>query len=262
VAEYTTVVGDFPGAQDGFIQALGVWFDLGALLGVTTAPTNWIGLQFVVPLTFDPTLGVPLGAPGFSGMTLSLWTVAGGFGFTAGTLTPYFVPESDPAPYSNALLPGGRNEIAGGTPLVMAGGEGAGIEQQITLDTTVLTPWVGHSDWRGVVSVSLEWTGDPLGRAWAASEVGPLGSPGQVPRLTTTEYGFNTGFHGNYRGRRGRAVHDFKSGLPYLTDEAVADGFLEGVMVHPDSYDPKDPDPTYVPPSGEGTADDEVSNLE
>lgn len=64
--------------------------------------------------------------------------------------------------------------------------------------------------------------------------------------------------------RRGRVVHDYITGQPYLSDEAVEDGYREGVMVHPDNYDPPDPldTDTYTPPPGEGVIDDTVTDVE
>ena len=63
---------------------------------------------------------------------------------------------------------------------------------------------------------------------------------------------------------RGRVVHDYVSGQPYMSDEAVADGFRGGIMVHPDSFDPSDPteDAPFTPPPGEGVVDDDVNDLE
>ncbi len=64
--------------------------------------------------------------------------------------------------------------------------------------------------------------------------------------------------------RRARVVHDYITGQPYLSDEAVEDGFREGIMVHPDNYDPPDPLDTeiYTPPPGEGVIDDLVIDTE
>ena len=62
--------------------------------------------------------------------------------------------------------------------------------------------------------------------------------------------------------RRTRAVHDYTMGYPALSDEFVQDGYLEGIMVHRDSWDPEDPDPTYNPSPMEGVVDDEIVDLE
>ena len=64
--------------------------------------------------------------------------------------------------------------------------------------------------------------------------------------------------------RRGRVVHDFITGQPYMSDTAVRDGFRDNVMVHPDNFDPSDPleESPFTPPPGEGVVDDEVDDLE
>ena len=66
--------------------------------------------------------------------------------------------------------------------------------------------------------------------------------------------------------RKARAVHSYKSGFPYLSDEAVPDGFTDGIMMHPDDYDPIDPVAQgrgdYVPSASESVVDDEVTDLE
>lgn len=75
---------------------------------------------------------------------------------------------------------------------------------------------------------------------------------------------WHTGFMGAPLDVRGRAVHDYKTGQPYMSNEAVADGFLDGIMVHPDNFDPEDPldtDP-FTPPPGEGVVDDELTDIE
>jgi hypothetical protein len=64
--------------------------------------------------------------------------------------------------------------------------------------------------------------------------------------------------------RRARVVKDYITGQTYLSDEAVPDGYRDGIMVHPDNYDPPDPLDTdsYTPPPGEGVVDDDVIDVE
>ncbi len=64
--------------------------------------------------------------------------------------------------------------------------------------------------------------------------------------------------------KRGRVVHDYITGQTYLSTEAVPDGFRDGIMVHPDNYDPPDPLDTnsYTPPPTEGIVDDEIIDVE
>jgi hypothetical protein len=63
---------------------------------------------------------------------------------------------------------------------------------------------------------------------------------------------------------RGRAVHDFITGQPFMSNEAVEDGYRDGILVHPDNYDPADPldDDPFTPPPGEGVVDDNIVDLE
>jgi len=88
------------------------------------------------------------------------------------------------------------------------------------------------------------------------------------PTLVMTETPFHTGMmvgEGDLK-RRARAVHSYKSGFPYLSDEAIPDGHTDGIMVHPDDYDPIDPVAEgrgdYIPSPSEGVVDDEVTDLE
>ena len=49
-----------------------------------------------------------------------------------------------------------------------------------------------------------------------------------------------------------------------MSQEATEDGYLDGIMVHPDNFDPADPldtDP-FTPPPGEGVVDDNLIDLE
>lgn len=64
--------------------------------------------------------------------------------------------------------------------------------------------------------------------------------------------------------RRGRVVHDYITGQPYMSNIAVQDGYRDNVMVHPDNFDPSDPleDSPFTPPPGEGITDDEIVDLE
>lgn len=75
---------------------------------------------------------------------------------------------------------------------------------------------------------------------------------------------WHTGQMGVKLDQRGRAVHDYITGQPYMSNRAVPDGFRDGIMVHPDNWDPDDPldtDP-FTPPPGEGVVDDEITDIE
>lgn len=112
-----------------------------------------------------------------------------------------------------------------------------------------------HSDSNGMINLSVHIYTD-----FSAAEI--------TPTLRIEEASFHTGMmvgEGDLK-RRTRVVHSYKSGFPYLADEAVPDGFTDGIMMHPDDYDPEDPVDQgrgdYVPSPGEGVVDDEVTDLE
>jgi hypothetical protein len=77
-------------------------------------------------------------------------------------------------------------------------------------------------------------------------------------------HAWHTGAVGMPLDRRARVVHDYVTGQTYLSDEAVPDGFRDGIMVHPDNFDPDDPRDThpFTPPPGEGVVDDEVTDVD
>ncbi len=96
------------------------------------------------------------------------------------------------------------------------------------------------------------------------------GTPTSTPQFVVTGATFSGLTNGWHTGamdmpnRRGRVVHDYITGAPYMSDEAVQDGFRDGIMIHPDNWDPDDPkdrDP-WVPPPGEGVVEDEIVDLE
>lgn len=82
--------------------------------------------------------------------------------------------------------------------------------------------------------------------------------------LTGNIRNWHSGTANQPHNRRARSVHDYKTGEMYLSDEAVPDGYLHGIMVHPNNFDPVDPleDDPYTPPPDEGVVEDEIINLE
>ena len=50
--------------------------------------------------------------------------------------------------------------------------------------------------------------------------------------------------------------------MPFPSDEFLKDGYLDGATVHMSEWDPADPGPTYVPPSGEGMVSDDITDIE
>ena len=75
---------------------------------------------------------------------------------------------------------------------------------------------------------------------------------------------WHTGATGFQMDRRARVVRDYKTSQHYLSDEAVEDGYLDGIMLNRDNFDPADPieDNPYIPPPDEGVAVDDVISVE
>ena len=75
---------------------------------------------------------------------------------------------------------------------------------------------------------------------------------------------WHTGGIGLDINRRARVVHDYVSGFPYLSDEAIADPWRDGIMVHYSSADPdeKRKHYPYVPPPQEGAVEDDIPKVE
>lgn len=82
--------------------------------------------------------------------------------------------------------------------------------------------------------------------------------------LTGEVQEFHTGFMNEDINKRSRAVHCYITGQPYMSHEAIEDGWRDGIMVHPDNSDPADPLDTdyFTPPPGEGVVDDEIPDVE
>jgi len=115
-----------------------------------------------------------------------------------------------------------------------------------------------------VVNNSL-WNGT-IQFIWARATEPEAPATYVITAVTFTGYThkWHTGMSGAQMDLRGRAVHDYITGQPYMSTSAVEDGYREGVMVHPDNYDPADPLDTdfFTPPPGEGVTDDDITNLE
>ncbi len=92
-----------------------------------------------------------------------------------------------------------------------------------------------------------------------------------VVRLNVTSASFaglthpwHTGQMGLDVRRRARVVHDYITGTPYLSDEAIADPWRDGVMVNSANSDPDEirKHHSYVPPLTEGVVDDDIPKVE
>lgn len=114
-----------------------------------------------------------------------------------------------------------------------------------------ITRIVRDPNWNGRLQVFMIADDSGAGTISSATFVGPV-----VP--------FHTGQIGLDLNRRARVVHDYIGGFPYLSDEAVADPWRDGVMVHPDSSDPDEMRKRhpFVPPMSEGVVDDDIPKVE
>lgn len=253
-------------SADGWWSVVtGVWNSTSTTLSLLSGAT-WAGLHFDLfasirepeqgylqaPPIIDSLLTDPSLIPALTAPTLSLQQVNA----AALTFNVRFSPEVDPEPYSAASNPGSRGELFVGSQLFLPG-PGVGVRQSITLDQTVMAPYTTHRNWRGRMAMMVAVV--PF---LSSTDLYSLEATSGWATLEVDQHSFHTGGMDFPHHRRGRVVHDYKMGYPYMSDESVADGYLEGVKVHPDSWDPKDPTPTYVPPTGEGVADDDVTDLE
>jgi hypothetical protein len=130
-----------------------------------------------------------------------------------------------------------------------------------------MKPYIQHPDFRGRVAFSISWFVS-AGRIVVYPTEGAGGDLTITPEFQARQVPFHTGMMVGESEvkRRARAVHSYKSGFPYLSDEAVPDGYTEGIMMHPDDYDPIDPVDQgrgdYVPSPDESVVDDEITDLE
>lgn len=110
---------------------------------------------------------------------------------------------------------------------------------------------ISQPDWNGLFQFHLDAGGAIAMAITSATFSGEVAS-------------FHTGFMDQPMGIRGRAVHCYITGQPYMSHEAVEDGYRDGIKVHPDNYDPADPLDTdyFTPPPGEGVVDDEIPDVE
>ena len=235
------------GAQDGQVVA-GVWAEGGATILLTGLSTG--GLQFVVFNNFNAE-GTPLDPPLiYPSFELTLTVVTGDVG---GSVDVYFVPEAAPLPYSNALLPGGRDEVllveseyAFGDPTI-----------DITVPTVLMVEYLRNSSWNGIISLTLVSDINVLFPLNVHSAEGA--DPTLAPSINTTEVPFHTGeWEGPAFGRRARTRHCPRTGMPVASDHMVRDGYVEGMMVSAEGWEPSDPEDRYFPNPLEGVVDDEV----
>lgn len=243
---YTTAA---TGAQDGYNLNLGPWIDgtPTLLFGVNYRA----GLQFLVHNTFNAAgqiLDPALIYPSFD-LTLTASTPP-----IAGTAIPAvaFVPEIAPAPYSNALSPGLRNEQG-----VIITSVTTATQVTITIPTLDMLQYIRHSGWNGIISLTVTVLG--LGTPFHFHS-NDAADTSLAPSIDTgTETPFFTGIEG-HGVERGRPVRDMKTGLPAHAPDLTEDGYLPGIWTVPSQWDPADPRderPTELP-DHEGVWEDDV----
>jgi len=123
-----------------------------------------------------------------------------------------------------------------------------------------LQSYIQNSQWTGRLALTVYNIVDAASRgpSWPSVE-GALAFVEDGPVTTAVHSSFHTGQIGAPMRKRCRVRHDPKSGFPGLSDEFVKDGYREGMMVLPDSWDPEDrTGQDFYPPPNEGVVDDEV----
>jgi hypothetical protein len=255
----------------------------------------WKGfiIDFSAAFNRDSERSLALEPPIISTLSITLTTNSAP---TAVTSAGYFVPEFDPDDYGiDDVRPGYRNEwilgttseVGPSTSMTFDIGPQTGLRSSttaiagsafgLTFDPSVnigaatinsddtgdynanwgrLQSYIQNSQWSGKVAITL-LTIVPLGeRVNFNSNEAASGAP----VITVTENSFHSGQIGVPMRKRTRVRHDPKSGFPGLTDEFIKDGYREGMMVLPESWDPEDrTNMDFFPPPSEGVVDDEVA---
>ena len=241
---------------------IGLQFQLYTLNTDSGLPVNPVLFPEPRPYDFVTDTAAESGTFSLSLRTINLIAV------NDGTLSVYLVPEVDPAVFTTASPPFSRGEgadtllaqIDHRPPPTFA-------ELEFALSFAVLKPYIQHPNFRGKLAFSIDWTASIGGGIFMASPGVLIPGP-FAPTITARQTPFHTGMmvSESELQRKSRAVHSYKSGFPYLSDEAAPDGFTDGIMMHPDDYDPIDPvaqgHGDYVPAPNESVVDDEVTDLE
>jgi hypothetical protein len=263
----------------------GTWFETG---GSNTNNLRTAGFSFDFDIS-NNTGGLVLAPrlpfttattdPAGTGETAGTWTftiiTSGGITDPSSvqTISLYGVVTPTPTTWSDSFLPSTQLTTLGSTYLIetITGSSSSWVFNGATYDlvfnfdfltnytetvggatlTSPMAVTANSSNWTGVVQFIITGTESALVQFLSASYVGNIHS-------------WHTGLANQPHDRRARVVHDYITGLSYLSDEAVPDGFRHGIMVHPDQWDPVDPleDNPFTPPPGEGVVDDEIIDVE
>ena len=227
-----------------------------------------VGLDFSAAFNTESERGLPLEPIIFNQLDLVFYL---GETFSTESFTISFVPELAPANYSQGgfppdidgpldFSPTKRNEkvVHTSTDLSVVSGvaqtfnllPGPGTTR--TPNQNELASIMASSNWNKLLFLTIEWTIN----GFSSMQWDP--DSGANPYVVSVESPFHTGqTTGQLRRTRIRPCP--RSGLPGFADEFVADGYSEGgLMVLPDSWDPREPDPPDPAPD-EGAINDEVS---
>ena len=168
-----------------------------------------------------------------------------------------FVPETAAVDYSNAALPWARGEISLGSfnlgvlalfPAVST----VNLAPSGLLTTEVRARVTSRVAWAGRLAISLRLL------SGSALAIASAGQP--APVMSTTQELFFAGLAGGPASKV-RAVRDGRFAMPAMATDLVRDGDQPGMFVRAFDFDPEDEEATYRPRPGEGTVDDDVSNL-
>lgn len=173
-----------------------------------------------------------------------------------------FVPEPSPANYANGAtsVPWGRGEIIletftlTGLPIFPLPGIMFSFVLSAASTTLIRAHVTSRSNWDGRVAFSFRAAGAN------AFEIQNFTPNGLAAAVTSQESIFFSGLAGG-PPTRARAVRDGRYGMPALSTELIRDGDNPGLFVRPFDWDPEDKEATYRPRPGEGSIDDEISDL-
>jgi hypothetical protein len=278
----------FGTVQDGYSRTNTIWDESRTYNGDAGETECWYGFVFDVSSLYstESERGLALEPPIINYMELTLNRVGAAVS-TAGEAYVFFVPSftqiayaagaSNPSRWSEWLI-GYTNtaSVFTGTTLTIPIGDDDSIISSLPTRSYFVAPsntavngsdtgdlianfgrfqgYVRNSQWDGTfaLSVYLTVTGGDV-QMWSSR------GSGTVPGLNVTTHGFHSGQQGLPLRRRARVRHDPKSGFPGLSDEFIKDGYREGMMVLPESWDPEDrTGQDFYPPPSEGVVDDEV----
>jgi hypothetical protein len=256
------------------------------VLGQAASTDSWLGFVFDLSGSYstESERSLALEPPIFNYFEITLYRT-NATANTGGEMFVFFVPEFVPLDYNNSRDPGQRNEWLIGyenadsfftnadSLTIPIGGNSDKIDP-----TTIPVEWsnstrinsedigdlnanwgrfqsyVRNSQWTGRVAFTVYLTVDSGITRFYSTE-----GTGTQPGMVASEHKFHSGQIGLPMRRRARVRHDPKSGFPGLSDEFIPDGYREGLMVLPDSWDPEDrTNMDFFPPPSEGVVDDEV----